>query len=75
MTREKAIELLYFWQYGGGDSFTCKLYKLIMGADSENRLILSKAYPVEFKILQEWMDADSSVEWFKSHGYMKNRNF
>jgi hypothetical protein len=71
MTKEKAVELLYYWQRMGGDSFTCKLYSLIAKADASNKVRLAAAFPVEFETYCEWHRSPSEDEFFARYPFEK----
>ena len=66
MTRERAIELLWYWQ-NGGDSFTCQLFSLYAKADSGNRKRIEMGFPVEVAVYNEWAAAECPILFFKEH--------
>ena len=69
MDEKEAITSLYDWQIQGGDSFTCKLFELMMKADINNKIKLAGAFPAEAKVLNDWYSSPNPDEYFISKGY------
>lgn len=67
-TKKEVAILIYDWQYRNGDSFTCKLFELIIKADYENKLILEKAYPIEYEVFYEWYHNQDQINFFSKYG-------
>jgi len=72
----KAIEQLYWWQYGSeGDgpptNFHSGLFSLIHKADPENKARLAVGFPNEVMAWQLWCAAEDPVQFFKDAGVWK----
>jgi len=62
--RAEAVQLLAYWQHSG-NSFGCKLFKLIQCADPKNKRLLRLAYPAYVQVFDEWMaepDGDAYIK-------------
>jgi len=65
---ERALRLLYVWQYKDGTSFTCNLYSLFMKADENNRSKLANAFPCEYMAWQTWYHSEDPEKMFERYG-------
>ncbi len=69
MNKQRCAKELYYWLYGTNPTnFTSKLYELISKADGQNRYAISRGFPNEVAIWQEWQDSPDEKEFFKKYG-------
>jgi hypothetical protein len=68
---ERCVEHLFHWQHSNSDSFSAKLFELIMKADSTNRNRLALAFPHHFAAWHAWWLSDDSDRYFAKWGLQR----
>lgn len=66
-TKSEMAIALYYWQYGGADSFGSKLFDLISKADISNRERIRLGFPRAVEAWEEWQAAPNSEAYFKRY--------
>lgn len=64
---KEAAGRLHYWQRGG-TTFGSQLFSLIAKADAENRARLEHAFPVHYRIWQEWHDTSPEADFWEKYG-------
>lgn len=64
----QAVERLHYWQYGGGTSFTCYLFRLFQKADQDNVRRMAACWPAEHAAWELWRTASNEDEFFIEWG-------
>lgn len=70
----KAVERLYYWQYGDPSSFYSMLYTLFQKADIDNKRKLALCFPYELMAYLNWCNSPTQDEFFKKYGFNRERD-